>query len=181
MSRPYASSEYVPSACIGAFCTHLAVSRSGRWFYGRRQGWSRVTVCAYGLAGVARFGERPDGVSMARRYTASLVASAMSYLGLPRYLRHAHLFIINCPCLCYITLPLFGHRSRCLYGVVALFCSWPKPIGPVLVPCRGCRWTMLENLLSTAVVLFVGYILIEGIARWMLDRRHSRSPPKDQG
>jgi hypothetical protein len=40
---------------------------------------------------------------------------------------------------------------------------------------------MLENLLSTAVMLFVGYILIEGIARWMLDRRHSRSPPKDQG
>jgi len=57
----------------------------------------------------------------------------------------------------------------------------------ILLPAEtnrsGARilWTMLENLFSTAVMLFVGYILIEGIARWMLDRRHSRSPPKDQG
>ena len=68
----------------------------------------------------------------------------------------------------------------------------PLPAGRIILPLaetnrpgarisEGRRWTMIEDLFSTAVVLFVGYILIEGIARWMLDRRHSRSRSKDPG
>jgi ABC-type phosphate transport system permease subunit len=91
--------------------------------------------------------------------------------------------MINREHLCLISPPaLFGNRAlrislqrrRNIFALAETIRSHARI-------SRGRRSSMLENLFSTAVALFVGYILIEGVARWMLDRRHSRSRPKDQG
>jgi hypothetical protein len=172
MSRPYARSEYELSACIGSVSPPASPTSSLSHNQSR---------CPSG-----RFAadERPsqEGADKQGR-PPTLSPSPMSYFdGSTSYPTTPSSIYDQLRSLMLASLShCFGDRSRCLYGVVALFFSWPKPIGPVPVSCRGCRWTMLENLFSTAVVLFVGYILIEGIARWMLDRRHSRSPPKDPG
>jgi hypothetical protein len=82
-----------------------------------------------------------------------------------------------------VALTLFGYGSRSEYRYSAV------PLVFVLAQTgrfgagisRGRRSTMFEDLFGAAVAIFVGYVLIEGIARWMLDRRHSRSRPEDQG
>jgi hypothetical protein len=73
------------------------------------------------------------------------------------------------------------HQRRCGRGHLPqakYFCNHTETNRSDARILAGGWLTMLENLFGTAVVLFIGYMVIEGIARWMLDRRHSRGRAK---